>query len=228
MAASEVREFTPRLLHDLHSEQQLGEKLFKMEINITELDNLNCFENWRKGVLAITPKPPPGAKPDFSNSWGGRGGGAVRTTTSQGLLARRGLEVNRPGCSGASWLLKCSASTKEASEGRGSCEQTGESLGVGSWAGGGGRAAAPPAGRGRESKRSSGWPRSPSAGGFGKYLSQGPFSPRPMLPLSSKPLSVPVLGGGGRGRGAGCEGRGLALICLLPQGHRWLLGGSNL
>lgn len=90
MAASKVREFTPRLLHDLHSEQQLGEKLFKMEINITELDNLNCFENWRKGVLAITPKPPPGAKPDFSNSWGGEGGRSCQDHHEPGPLGSSG------------------------------------------------------------------------------------------------------------------------------------------
>lgn len=232
MAAARVRAFTPRLLHDLHSEQQLGERLFKMRRNITESDDLNCVENWREGALAMTPEP--GAKPDFSKSCGGWPAGGLsdprpaRASCLVGDSKSAGWAV----CSGASWLLTCFASTEETSEGKGSWEQTPEAppspppRGRGS-AGGGLGAREPPAGRTCESAEA---PVGLALPGQGVWHVPEPGS------FQSLPHAAPVLGasrflgssGGAEAGltepGAGCEGHGLAHLCLLPQGHRWLLG----
>lgn len=73
----------------IYIQSSSSERLFKMRRNITESDDLNCVENWREGALAMTPVPPPGAKPDFSESCRGVAGrGPVRPETGQDLLVR--------------------------------------------------------------------------------------------------------------------------------------------
>lgn len=73
----------------------------------------------------MTPGPPPGAKPDFSQSWGGGGLSEPRPAGASWLVGDS-KSADRAVCSGASWLRTCSASTRETSEGKGSREQTPE------------------------------------------------------------------------------------------------------
>lgn len=74
-----------------------------------------------RGSLEVTRVPMPRSEASFSNSCRG----AARTTTIQGLCSLGNcFPVNRSGCSGVSWLLQQSAATEEASERRGSWEQT--------------------------------------------------------------------------------------------------------